>query len=65
MLLMFLYDFRQSYYGHIKTDEDLDRHTREHISCRPLRTILEVMEVTHVDFFSLDVEGARFLPSFR
>jgi FkbM family methyltransferase len=30
------------------------------ITCRPLTTILEELKITHIDFWTLDVEGAEY-----
>jgi hypothetical protein len=51
-------DYRRQYYSHLRTEDDLERATRGWLSCIPVRDLLSLLRLRHIDMFSLDVEGA-------
>lgn len=48
-------EFRKTWYN----SEDIMPEGASIIPCMPLQAILETFAITHIDFFSLDVEGAE------
>jgi FkbM family methyltransferase len=48
-------DFKRMFAGH------LDTAVKHEVVCLPLRDILAYYNITHVDFFSLDVEGGELM----
>ena len=49
--------FRKQWHGSADVMPGPEGNTK--ITCLPLATVLQMFDLTHIDFFSLDVEGAE------